>query len=180
MHGSQPPSPDKYYVVTRYRIGDFPSSNPVKRKSFSALHSLLTAVAACLRIPSWRHSHWRWSGFFVSPTRFTLLCIGCFYHQLRNSRVPSGLPSALRKRESRKIDSLLTKDNRYQFWHDVVRRGQYIWIVQDMHAKYGPIIRINPYELHISDSAFYESLYATGGIGIKRDKWSWDTVSFPQ
>ena len=46
-----------------------------------------------------------------------------------------------------------------------------------MHARYGPIVRINPYEVHISDSSFYDTLYASGGIQRKKNKWAWDTVS---
>ncbi|QLI70047.1 Cytochrome P450 monooxygenase sdnE [Metarhizium brunneum] len=64
----------------------------------------------------------------------------------------------------------------YQFYHDVVRRGRYIWVVRDMHARYGPIVRINPSELHICESQFYNTLYVSGGIHRKRDKWSWDSV----
>jgi cytochrome P450 len=70
----------------------------------------------------------------------------------------------------------LTAIYRYQFYYDVVCRGQYIWVVRSMHAKYGPIVRINPCELHICESEFYDTLYVSGGISRKRDKWTWDTV----
>lgn len=36
----------------------------------------------------------------------------------------------------------------------------------------GPIIRINPYEIHINDPYFYDELYVTGSKG-KTDKWAW-------
>ena len=41
-----------------------------------------------------------------------------------------------------------------------------------MHDRYGPIVRINPFELHIRDSQFFDTLYVT----TKRDKWPWDIV----
>jgi hypothetical protein len=42
-----------------------------------------------------------------------------------------------------------------------------------MHEKYGPIIRINPYELHVSSPEFIEKLYT--GPGKRRHRWSWMT-----
>jgi hypothetical protein len=42
-----------------------------------------------------------------------------------------------------------------------------------MHEKYGPVVRINPYELHVIDPAFLEEIFP--GPGRKRDKWEWTT-----
>ena len=57
---------------------------------------------------------------------------------------------------------------RYEFYFDVVLGGQYIWAIQAMHEKYGPIVRINPEEIHIQDADFIDEIYA--GPGRKRDK----------
>jgi|SRR5277367_1823111 len=56
----------------------------------------------------------------------------------------------------------------YEFYYDIILRGQYVFKVRELHAKYGPIVRINPYELHVSDPDFCEILYAGGGK--RRDK----------
>ncbi|KAI0465626.1 cytochrome protein [Xylaria cf. heliscus] len=46
--------------------------------------------------------------------------------------------------------------------------GQFMFKYREWHKKYGPIIRISPYEVHIKDSSFYESLYATNRQPAKR------------
>ena len=69
--------------------------------------------------------------------------------------------------------SLILDKTRYEFYYDVILRGQYTFHIRDLHAQYGPIIRINPYELHISDPVFYDTLYASSASGDKRDKWEW-------
>lgn len=63
----------------------------------------------------------------------------------------------------------------YEFYYDVVLKGQFTFQIQDLHKKYGPIIRINPEELHISDSHFWDELYARNS---KADKYSWMTARF--
>ncbi|KAF2113824.1 cytochrome P450 [Lophiotrema nucula] len=52
----------------------------------------------------------------------------------------------------------------YEFYHDFFRRGKYIFEIEKMHKKYGPIVRINPDELSIHDPSFYSSLYVTGSV----------------
>ncbi|KAL7652954.1 hypothetical protein ACMYSQ_007697 [Aspergillus niger] len=51
----------------------------------------------------------------------------------------------------------------YEFYYDAICGGRYIFKIKDMHKRYGPIVRINPEELHIETSTFYDELYAPGG-----------------
>lgn len=46
----------------------------------------------------------------------------------------------------------------------------------NIYCLLGPIIRINPYELHIDDPDFYDVLYS--GPSQRRDKWGWSVVMF--
>jgi cytochrome P450 len=71
----------------------------------------------------------------------------------------------------------------YEFYYDIVLRGQFIWKIQEMHERYGwyflplrpqliftgPIVRINPDELHIDDPEYYDEIY--GSTTRKRDKY---------
>ena len=56
----------------------------------------------------------------------------------------------------------------YEFYFNVVQKpgGQFSKHAAKLHRLYGPIVRINPDELHIQDSEFYDTVH-TG----KRDKW---------
>ncbi|KAK8022282.1 Cytochrome P450 monooxygenase [Apiospora rasikravindrae] len=56
----------------------------------------------------------------------------------------------------------------YEFYHDIVRQGQFIWHIQKLHDQYGPIVRILPNELHIRDPDYYDEIYAPSSK--KRDK----------
>lgn len=64
----------------------------------------------------------------------------------------------------------------YEFYFDVVKRGSYVWEIQQMHETYGPIVRINPYELHVADSDFLDQLYPTVAKNV--EKWSWSAGMF--
>ncbi|KAF2468983.1 putative cytochrome P450 [Lindgomyces ingoldianus] len=64
----------------------------------------------------------------------------------------------------------------YEFWWNCPKSGRYFFKVEEMHRKYGPIVRINPWEVHINDPAFWDILYSNsrmekdpiyyGGFGI--------------
>ncbi|KAJ5170027.1 uncharacterized protein N7500_002810 [Penicillium coprophilum] len=48
----------------------------------------------------------------------------------------------------------------YEFYYDSFLEGQYTFRIAEMHRKYGPIVRISPFELHIDDPEYYEVLYS--------------------
>ncbi|OWP04676.1 hypothetical protein B2J93_5695 [Marssonina coronariae] len=64
----------------------------------------------------------------------------------------------------------------YEFYADVILGGQYTFEIARMHVRYGPIIRINPFELHVSTADFYAKLYS--GPGKRRRRWNWFTAQF--
>ncbi|KAL8823042.1 MAG: hypothetical protein Q9191_006234 [Dirinaria sp. TL-2023a] len=59
----------------------------------------------------------------------------------------------------------------YEFYYDVIRRGSYVYLIQEMHKKYGPIVRINPNEIVINDPDFYNELYVAGNTR-RTEIWS--------
>ncbi|KAH6972094.1 trichodiene oxygenase [Ilyonectria sp. MPI-CAGE-AT-0026] len=50
----------------------------------------------------------------------------------------------------------------YEFWFDVILQGRYTRKISSLHKKYGPIVRINPNELHCNDPSFIDVVYAHG------------------
>ncbi|KAI0420251.1 cytochrome P450 [Xylaria grammica] len=49
----------------------------------------------------------------------------------------------------------------YEFYYDYWLNGQYIFEIERMHKRYGPIIRVTPEELSINDASFYNEIYVT-------------------
>ncbi|KIW66116.1 hypothetical protein PV04_08320 [Phialophora macrospora] len=48
----------------------------------------------------------------------------------------------------------------YAAYHDLVRGGKYVWVVEEMHRKYGPVVRVRPDALHFNDPRFIDEIYA--------------------
>ncbi|KAG6358760.1 hypothetical protein INS49_012279 [Diaporthe citri] len=57
----------------------------------------------------------------------------------------------------------------YEFYWSVIRDGEFIWVLERLHKKYGPIVRITPRELHISDPSFYNEIYAGNPKRVEGD-----------
>ncbi|EAA35684.2 cytochrome P450 [Neurospora crassa] len=49
----------------------------------------------------------------------------------------------------------------YEFYYEVILHGQYTFKIIELHKQYGPIIRINPWEVHIADPDFHRELLPT-------------------
>ncbi|KAI0011562.1 cytochrome P450 [Xylariaceae sp. FL0662B] len=60
----------------------------------------------------------------------------------------------------------------YEFYYDAWLEGQYTWKIRDLHRKYGPFVRINPYEVHCDDPEFFDVLYVSSAKR-RTDKWEW-------
>ncbi|CEJ93799.1 hypothetical protein VHEMI09367 [[Torrubiella] hemipterigena] len=63
----------------------------------------------------------------------------------------------------------------YEAYYDLFLNGQYVFKIQELHDKYGPIIRISPNELHVNDAKFLDKLYNNEG---KWNKHAWANDAF--
>ncbi|KAK5626012.1 hypothetical protein RRF57_001728 [Xylaria bambusicola] len=59
----------------------------------------------------------------------------------------------------------------YETYHDLKNPGgQFMYKLHKLHSIYGPIVRISPAEIHISDSAWVDTLLVSSSQGV-RDKY---------
>jgi cytochrome P450 len=59
----------------------------------------------------------------------------------------------------------------YEFYYDVYLSGKYIFHIEELHRQYGPVVRVNPGEVHINDPAFYSEIYHNNKWLTDRDRW---------
>ncbi|KIW72614.1 hypothetical protein PV04_00796 [Phialophora macrospora] len=60
----------------------------------------------------------------------------------------------------------------YEYYYDVSKEGRFIWKIMELHEQYeGPVVRINPNELHFNEPEFYEEIYHSKKYKTDRDKW---------
>lgn len=66
----------------------------------------------------------------------------------------------------------------YEAYYDVICGGKYVFKLVELHQKYGPIVRISPYELHFIDPAYLDTVYRQDGRWDK-DAWAYDAFLAP-
>ncbi|KAJ6151045.1 hypothetical protein N7470_007639 [Penicillium chermesinum] len=67
----------------------------------------------------------------------------------------------------------------YETYFQMVKGGTFTWHIESLHEIYGPIVRITPWELHIKDPNFYDTLYAGPGKHRNKDPW-FSYISYPK
>jgi len=50
-----------------------------------------------------------------------------------------------------------------EFYYDVLLGGRYFLVIDEMHRKYGPVVRVNPDEVHFDDPDFIDTLFPLYG-----------------
>ena len=63
----------------------------------------------------------------------------------------------------------------YELYYDIILGEQYTFRIIDMHEQYGPIVRINPWEVHVADPDFFSELYKSPRGRLPTDRWSFHT-----
>jgi cytochrome P450 len=75
--------------------------------------------------------------------RFLLIVYRLFFHPL--SKVPG--------------PKLAAATSLFETYYNLFLPGVYFRVIREMHDQYGPIVRVRPNEVHIRDTAFYNTIY---------------------
>ncbi|KAL8803889.1 MAG: hypothetical protein Q9200_006034, partial [Gallowayella weberi] len=59
--------------------------------------------------------------------------------------------------------SIAALTTHYQTYFNIIKGGQFLFKIRDLHEAYGPIIRIGPNEIHINDPEFCDQIYSLQG-----------------
>ncbi|RDW81515.1 cytochrome P450 [Aspergillus mulundensis] len=73
----------------------------------------------------------------------------------------------------------------YEFYHNVIHTGRYIWKIEELHRKYGTsdafvpewtnfsgsIVRVGPNEVHINDPSYFSEIYPGNSQKRNKDKF---------
>jgi hypothetical protein len=57
----------------------------------------------------------------------------------------------------------------HEFYYDIYKEGVFFKQIKKMHEQYGPIVRINPDEIHIKDPDYFDNIYPSSSK--KRERY---------
>ncbi|THU89354.1 cytochrome P450 [Dendrothele bispora CBS 962.96] len=55
----------------------------------------------------------------------------------------------------------------YAEYYDLLKRGQFLFQIQKLHLKYGPVVRVGPDTLHFSEPQAFTDIYTPGSTFVK-------------
>ncbi|KAJ6030653.1 uncharacterized protein N7446_000284 [Penicillium canescens] len=66
----------------------------------------------------------------------------------------------------------------YETYFQILKGGTFSWHIETLHQHYGPVVRITPWEIHIKDPDYYNTVYAGPTRHRTKDPW-FSFISFP-
>jgi cytochrome P450 len=107
----------------------------------------------------------------ASPTTIILSCLGApFIYFLVSCLYNITLPPLARFPGPK----LAAATRWYEYYYQIYRGGEFSSRIYELHQRYGPIVRLNPFEVHIIDRNFYDTLYE---FNSELDKRTYNTVN---
>jgi hypothetical protein len=64
----------------------------------------------------------------------------------------------------------------YEAYYNVYLGEKFTLHLEKLHAKYGPIVRINPWEVHINDPEFFETIYSMAAFDKVSQHVDWCNI----